>query len=117
MALQIRFSNIVVGLALALSINRPKYLNYVTFSMGRLLHINTTSMLIYMALVFPALILRPFNLQNIAKAFTICCRPSALCEISTVSFAKARKNIYKVAISRIKRLVGNNLCNSKYYSK
>jgi hypothetical protein len=108
-ALQIRFSNIVLGLAFALSINKPKYLNSETFSMGRLLHLNSTSMLIYMALVFPTLILRPFKLQNIAKAFSIYYRPSALCDISTASSVKARKNIYKVAISRIKRLVGTNL--------
>jgi hypothetical protein len=37
-ALQIRFSNIVLGLALALSIYKPKYLNSETFSIGRLLH-------------------------------------------------------------------------------
>jgi hypothetical protein len=76
--LHIRFSNIVHGLALALSIYRPKYLNSETFSIGRLLHLNSTSMLIYMAFVFPTLILRPFYEQNIAKAFIICCRPSAL---------------------------------------
>jgi hypothetical protein len=100
-----------LGLALTLSINKPKYLNSVTFSIGRLLHIKITSMLIYMALVFPTFILRPFDLQNSANAFTICYRPSALCEISTASSAKARKNIYRVAISRIKRLVGSKLCN------
>jgi hypothetical protein len=110
-ALQIRFYNIILGLALTLSINKPKYLNSVTFSIGRLLHIKITSMLIYMALVFPTFILRPFNLQNSANAFTICYRPSALCEISTASSAKAKKNIYRVAISRIKRLVGSKLCN------
>jgi hypothetical protein len=108
-ALQIRFSSIVVGLALALSINKPKYLNSETFSMGRLLHLNSTSMLIYMAFVFPTLILRPFYLQNSAKAFIKCYRPSALCDTSTASSANAKKKIYKVAISRIKRLVGNNL--------
>jgi hypothetical protein len=74
-------------------------------------------MLICMALVFPTLITRPFYLQNSANAFIICYRPSALCDINTASSAKAKKNIYKVAISRRKRLVGINLCNSKYYNK
>jgi hypothetical protein len=108
-ALQIRFYNIILGLAFTLSINRPKYLNSVTFSIGNLLHVKTTSMLIYMALVFPTLILRPFNSQNYANAFTICYRPSALCDISTASSAKAKKKIYRVAISRTKRVVGNKL--------
>jgi hypothetical protein len=74
-------------------------------------------MLIYMAFVFPTLILRPFYEQNIAKAFIICCRPSALWDTSTASSANARKNIYKVAISKINLLVGNNLWVSKYYNK
>jgi hypothetical protein len=83
----------IVGLAVALSITKPKYLNSCTFSIGRLLHINTTSMLIYMALVLPTFIYRPFSLQNMANAFIICYNPSALCETSTASSANARKNI------------------------
>ena len=92
-ALQIRFSNMILGLAVALSITKPKYLNSFTFSIGKSLHINTTSMLIYMALVLPTLIFRPFSLQNIANAFNIYYNPSALCETSTASSANARKNI------------------------
>jgi hypothetical protein len=107
----------VVGLLFALLIINPKYLNSATFSIGKLLHLKSTSMLIYMALVFPTLILRPFRLQNIAKAFIIGYRPLALGDINTASSAKARKNIYKVAISRISQLAGNSLCISKYSNK
>jgi hypothetical protein len=100
-ALHMRFSKIVVGLVLALFIIKPKYLNSATFSIGKLLQLNSTAMFIYIALVFPTLIFKPFKLQNSANAFSICYKPYALWEINTASSAKARKKICKVAISRI----------------
>ncbi len=100
-ALHMRLSKIVVGLVLALLIIKPKYLNSATFSIGKLLQVNSTAMFIYIALVLPTFIFKPFKLQNIANALSICYKPSALWEINTASSAKARKNIYKVAISRI----------------
>jgi hypothetical protein len=96
---------------------QTQILNSATFSIGKLLHLNSTAIFIYIALVFPTFIFRPFKLQNIAKAFIICYRPSALWDINTASSANARKNIYKVAISRIKRFTGNSLCISKYSNK
>ena len=50
-ALYILFSNIELGLFLALSIISPKYLNWATFSISYKLHLKTTSILIYNAFV------------------------------------------------------------------
>jgi hypothetical protein len=116
-ALLIRLSKMVAGLLFALFITNPKYLNSATFSSFKLLHLKSTCMLIYMALVFPTFILRPFKSQNVSNALIICYRPSALWDIKTASSAKARKNIYKVAISKIKRFTGSILCLSKYSSR
>jgi hypothetical protein len=68
----------VDGLLCALFITNPKYLNSLTFSIGNLLHVKSTAILIYMALVFPTFIFKPFKLQNISKAFIIYYRPSEL---------------------------------------
>jgi hypothetical protein len=116
-AFYILFSNIVLGLFLALSIIRPKYLNCATFSIFYLLHLKTTSIFIYIAFVLVTFIYNPFKLQNISKAVNICYKPSALCDTRTASSAKARKNIYKVAISNMYRLIGVILLSSKYYNK
>jgi hypothetical protein len=116
-ALHMRFSKIVVGLVLALFIIKPKYLNSATFSIGKLLQLNSTAIFIYIALVFPTLIFKPFKSQNSANALSICYNPYALWEINTASSAKARKKIYKVAISRIYRFTGNMLFTLKYSSK
>jgi hypothetical protein len=70
-----------------------------------------------MAFVFPTLIYSPFNLQNSLKAFNICYSPSALWESSTASSAKARKKIYKVAISNIYRAFAATKFSLKYFNK
>jgi hypothetical protein len=75
LALHIRFSNIVLGLFFSLSINSPKYLNFVTFSISRALLVNYTSILIYMALVLETFIYRPFFLQNNSNAVNKCYSP------------------------------------------
>ncbi len=74
-ALLMRFSNMVVGLLWALFITNPRYLNSFTFSIGNLLHVNSTAIFICMALVLPTFIYRPFKLQNISKALIIYYRP------------------------------------------
>jgi hypothetical protein len=56
----------------------PKYLNSSTFSRGKPLHLKTVSILIYIALVLPTLIFRPFTAQNYSKAFNMYYKPSAL---------------------------------------
>jgi hypothetical protein len=117
LVLQIRFSNIAVGLLLALFIISPKYWNSSTFLRGNPLHVKTVSILIYITFVFPTLIFRPFTLQNCSNAFIICYRPSALWDNKTASSAKARKNTCKVAISKIYLMFDAILCSSKYFNK
>jgi hypothetical protein len=102
---------------LALFIISPKYLNSSTFLRGSPLHVKTVSILIYIAFVLPTLIFRPFSIQNYSKAPIMCYRPSALWDNKTASSAKARKNTYKVAISRIYLIVDAILCSSKYFNK
>ncbi len=95
------FSSIVHGLLCALLITSPRYLNSDTFSISYPLQLKDTSMLIYIAFVFFTFIFNPFIQQNYQKAFNSNYRPSALCDTRTASSAKARKNIYIVAISRM----------------
>ena len=47
----------------------------------------------------------------------MCCRPAALWDNRTASSAKARKKIYKVAISKIYLVVAATIFSSKYFSK
>jgi hypothetical protein len=68
-------------------------------------------------LVLSILILRPFYSQKSSKATSMCYNPSALCDNRTASLAKARKNTYKVAISRIYLIYAAILCSLKYLSK
>ena len=63
--LHILLSNMAVGLLFALLIISPRYLNSCTFLIGMPLHTNSTSILIYMALVLSTFIFKPFILQNI----------------------------------------------------
>jgi hypothetical protein len=117
LALHILLSNMAVGLLFALLIISPKYLNSCTFLIGRALHTNLMSILIYIAYVLSTFIYSPFILQNISKAVSKCYSPSALCDNNTASSAKARKKICKVAISNINRLFYSILCFSRYYNK
>jgi len=74
-------------------------------------------MLIYIALVFFTLIFSPFAAQNLINTFNKNYKPSGVGDTSTASSAKARRNIYKVAISKINRFLCAILCFSKYYSR
>ena len=47
----------------------------------------------------------------------MCYNPSALCDNRTASSAKARKNTYKVAISKIYLIYAAILCSLKYLSR
>lgn len=60
-ALHILYSSIDVGLLLARLIISPKYLNSLTFFNSCPLHLKSTSIFIYMALVFDTLIYNPFT--------------------------------------------------------
>ena len=117
LALQILFSNIVHGLLFSLLIINPRYLNSFTFSIDFYPHLNSTSIYIYIALVFFTFIIRPFISQKHLNAFNKFCRPSALWETRIASSAKASKKIYKVAFSNKYRLLGTILFSSKYYNK
>jgi hypothetical protein len=68
-------------------------------------------------LVLSIFILRPFYSQKSSKAISMCYNPSALWDSKTASSAKARKNTYKVAISKIYRSCAATLCSLKYLSK
>ena len=110
-------SNMAVGLLFALLIISPRYLNSCTFLIGMPLHTNSTSILIYIALVLSTFIFNPFILQNISKAVSKCYSPSALLDNKTASSANARKKICKVAISSKNRFFYSILFYSKYYIK
>jgi len=73
-------------------------------------------MLIYMAFVFVVLTLRPFIVQNFINICNNICKPSALWETRTASSAKAKRKIYKVAISNITRCFSAILCYLKYFN-
>jgi hypothetical protein len=74
-------------------------------------------MFICMAFVFLTFIYSPFSIQKIWKALNKCYKPSALWESRTASSAKASKNNYNIAISRIYRFVGIILLRSKYNNR
>jgi len=105
------------GLALALFIIKPKYLNSETFSIDYSSTKNVAFILICMALVFLTLILSPFAEQNLINTFNRNYKPSGVGDTSTASSANARRNIYKVAISNIKRFLCATLCFSKYCNR
>ena len=65
--LYILCSNIADGLLFALLIISPKYLNSYTFSRGLPLHLNWTSVFIYIAFVLPTFIFNPLLIQNFQK--------------------------------------------------
>ena len=115
--LYILCSNIADGLFCALLIISPKYLNSYTFSRGLPLHLNCTSIFIYIAFVLPTFIFNPLLVQKFSKAVSMCYSPSALCDNKTASSAKARKNTCKVAISKMYLICDAILCSSKYLSK
>ena len=117
LALHTLLSNMAVGLLFILFIISPKYLNSCTFLIYWALHINYTSIFIYIALVLPTLIYSPLLLQKLSKAVSKCYSPSALCDNKTASSANARKKICKVAISSKNRFFYSILFYSKYYIK
>jgi hypothetical protein len=71
-------------------------------------------MFICMAFVFFTFIYKPFSSQNDLKALNKCFNPSALWDRRTASSAKASKNNYNIAISRMYRFTGTILLRSKY---
>jgi hypothetical protein len=74
-------------------------------------------MLIYMVFVFLTFIVNPFYIQNSSNALNRCYSPLALWESRTASSAKASKNIYNIAISRMYRFIGLIAYRSKYNSR
>jgi hypothetical protein len=116
-ALHILYSSIDIGLLFARFIISPKYLNSLTFFNSSPLHLKSTSIFIYIAFVLDTLIYSPLSEQNLLKALSICCRPSALCDSNTASSAKARKKTCKVAISKIYRVFAATICSLKYFNR